>query len=96
MNVTEEYIILGIVRLLELDKIVVEGAGALGVAAIMSNQLNEFKGKKIVIVVTSGNLNASLLTKIIDSALATEGRYLKVKCFLPQRRVYWTVRNDGS
>jgi len=44
--VKEEWIALAILRLVELEKCVVEGAGAVGLAAILSGHLNEFKGKR--------------------------------------------------
>lgn len=44
--VTEEWIALSILRLIELEKCVVEGAGACGLAAILAGQLDEFKGKR--------------------------------------------------
>jgi threonine dehydratase len=44
--VKEEWIALAILRLVELEKCVVEGAGAAGLAAILSGHLDEFKGKK--------------------------------------------------
>lgn len=44
--VKEAWIALSILRLVELEKCVVEGAGAAGLAAILSGHLNEFKGKK--------------------------------------------------
>lgn len=44
--VKEEWIALAILRLVELEKCVVEGAGAAGLAAILAGQMDEFKGKK--------------------------------------------------
>jgi threonine dehydratase len=44
--VKEEWIALSILRLVELEKCVVEGAGAAGLAAILAGHLDEFKGKK--------------------------------------------------
>lgn len=46
--VKEEWIALAILRLVELEKCVVEGAGAAGLAAILAGHLDEFKGKKYV------------------------------------------------
>lgn len=46
--VREEWIALAILRLVELEKCVVEGAGAAGLAAILAGHLNEFHGKKYV------------------------------------------------
>lgn len=45
--VKEEWIALAILRLVELEKCVVEGAGAAGLAAILAGHLDEFKGKKL-------------------------------------------------
>lgn len=44
--VKEEWIAVAILRLVELEKCVVEGAGAVGLAAILAGQLDEFKGKR--------------------------------------------------
>ena len=46
--VKEEWIAIAILRLVELEKCVVEGAGAAGLAAILAGQLDELKGKKLV------------------------------------------------
>lgn len=46
LKVREEWIALAILRLVELEKCVVEGAGGAGLAAIMAGHLDEFKGKK--------------------------------------------------
>jgi threonine dehydratase len=48
--VKEEWIAIAILRLVELEKCVVEGAGAAGLAAILAGHLNELKGKKSVAV----------------------------------------------
>lgn len=47
--VKEEWIALAILRLVELEKCVVEGAGAAGLAAILAGHLDEFKDKKFVL-----------------------------------------------
>jgi threonine dehydratase len=48
--VNEEWIAIAILRLVELEKCVVEGAGAAGLAAILAGHLTELKGKKLVTV----------------------------------------------
>jgi threonine dehydratase len=48
--VKEEWIAIAILRLVELEKCVVEGAGAAGLAAILAGHLNELKGKRLVTV----------------------------------------------
>lgn len=49
MVVKEEWIAIAILRLIELEKCVVEGAGAAGLAAILAGHLDEFKGKRYVL-----------------------------------------------
>jgi threonine dehydratase len=48
--VKEEWIAIAILRLVELEKCVVEGAGAAGLAVILAGHLSELKGKKLVTV----------------------------------------------
>uniref|UniRef100_A0A182SIR6 L-serine deaminase n=1 Tax=Anopheles maculatus TaxID=74869 RepID=A0A182SIR6_9DIPT len=72
--VKEEWIALAILRLVELEKCVVEGAGAAGLAAIMAGHLDEFIGKRFTVTVSDGpggvaklcNLLASLGVSIKD------------------------------
>jgi threonine dehydratase len=49
--VKEEWIAISILRLVELEKCVVEGAGAAGLAAILAGHLNEFKGKRYAVYI---------------------------------------------
>ena len=44
--INEEWIAIAILRLVELEKCVVEGAGAAGLAALLAGEIDEFKGKK--------------------------------------------------
>lgn len=46
VEVKEDWIAMAILRLVEMEKCVVEGAGAVGLAAIMAGHLNEFIGKR--------------------------------------------------
>lgn len=77
VTVSEEEIALAVLRLLELEKFVVEGAGAAGLAALLNpNLLPELKGKKVVIPLCGGNIDAPILCKVIDRGLATDHRLL--------------------
>lgn len=49
MVIGEEWVAIAILRLVELEKSVVEGAGATGLAAVLSGCLDELKGKKLVV-----------------------------------------------
>ena len=67
----------GIVLLLEVEKTVVEGAGAAALAAILRNR-ERFAGKKVGIVLSGGNLDSQLLAQIIDRGLVRSGRMARI------------------
>ena len=70
--------------LLERAKLVAEPAGALSVAAMLSGAV-EVKGKKAVAVVSGGNVDMSLLSRIIEKSLYLQGRQAKIRGILPDR-----------
>ncbi|KAK7100502.1 L-threonine ammonia-lyase-like [Littorina saxatilis] len=75
--VKEEYIALAILRLIEQEKAVVEGAGATGLAAIIQGLLPELKGKKVVIALCGGNIDTTALGRVLERGLAAEGRLVR-------------------
>ncbi len=76
--VDDEEIASAILFLLEKQKLVVEGAGAVGVAALLHNKLQEYKGKNIVIVLSGGNMDVTLLSVIIEKGLLKSHRKMKL------------------
>ena len=64
--------------LLEGQKLVVEGAGAVGVAALLYNKLESLKGKNVAIVLSGGNMDVTLLNVIIEKGLLKSGRKMNV------------------
>ncbi|OYZ58497.1 MAG: threonine ammonia-lyase, partial [Sulfuricurvum sp. 24-42-5] len=62
VSVDDEEIANAILFLLERQKLVVEGAGAVGVAALLHNKLPHLKGKKIGVVLSGGNMDVTLLS----------------------------------
>ncbi|KAI4457583.1 threonine dehydratase mitochondrial-related [Holotrichia oblita] len=76
--VKEDDIAVSILRLIENEKFVVEGAGATGLAAVLSGQLNEFKGKNIVVILSGGNIDTTVLGRVLERGLAADGRLIKV------------------
>jgi len=66
--VSEEEIYEAIYTLLDLTQLVVEGSGAVGVAALLFDRVN-LKGRKVVAVISGGNIDADLLFKILDGCL---------------------------
>ena len=75
--VDEGQIALSVLRLLELEKTVVEGAGAVPLAAAMDPAM-DLKGKNVVLLLCGGNIDVTLISRIIDRGLAADGRLCRV------------------
>lgn len=78
ISVDDEEIASAILFLLEKQKLVVEGAGAVGVAALLHEKLSHLKGKKVAIVLSGGNMDVTLLSVIIEKGLLKSGRKMKL------------------
>ena len=70
--------------LLQIEKTVVEGAGAAGLAAVLRNP-EMFKGKKVGIVLTGGNIDTRLLANVLLRDLARSGRLARLRLTLQDR-----------
>jgi len=78
INVDDEEIASAILFLLEKQKLVVEGAGSVGVAALLHHKLEYLKGKKVAVVLSGGNMDVTLLSVIIEKGLLKSGRKMNV------------------
>lgn len=78
ISVDEEEIASAILFLLEKQKLVVEGAGAVTVASALHGKLEHLKGKKVALVLSGGNMDVTLLSVIIEKGLLKSGRKMKV------------------
>ncbi|CAF3354197.1 unnamed protein product [Rotaria socialis] len=78
VSVSEEYIAIAILRLVEMEKAVVEGAGAAGLAAILQGLLPELEGKKVVIPLCGGNIDTTVLGRVLERGLVADKRLVKV------------------
>ncbi|KAK3730610.1 hypothetical protein QZH41_018825, partial [Actinostola sp. cb2023] len=74
VSVREDEIALAVLRLLEKEKAIVEGAGAAGLAALMGGYLPELKGKRVVIPLCGGNIDPTVLGRAIERGLTADGR----------------------
>ncbi|KAF2892749.1 hypothetical protein ILUMI_13424 [Ignelater luminosus] len=83
--VKEQSIALAILRYVEVEKCVVEGAGACGLAAVIEGQMNEFKGKKVVSILSGGNIDTTILGRCLERGLAADGRFVKAKVTISDR-----------
>ncbi len=79
VTVSEEELANGILLLLEREKTVSEGAGAAPLAAIVNQRTSLPLGKRTALVVSGGNIDVNLLSRIIDRGLAKDGRLLKLE-----------------
>ncbi len=78
ISVDDEEIANAILFLLERQKLVVEGAGAVAVAALLHDKLTHLKGKKVGVVLSGGNMDVTLLSIIIEKGLIKSGRKMKL------------------
>jgi threonine dehydratase len=74
VRVEEKWISLAILRMLELEKTVVEGAAAAPLAAMMSGAVGGLRGKRVALVVCGGNIDPVILSRVIEKGLVHDGR----------------------
>jgi threonine dehydratase len=84
MLVDEGQIALSVLRLLELEKTVVEGAGGVSLAAAMDQSMG-LAGKNVVLLLSGGNIDVTTIARIIDRGLAADGRLCRVYARLLDR-----------
>lgn len=84
VEVEDELTSVAILKLLEKSKIVSEGAGAISVAAALSNQV-DLKCKKVVSILSGGNIDVTLLSRLIDVALRNLGRKVEISTTIPDK-----------
>ena len=73
VTVSEDEIAAAILALIEKQKLIAEGAGAVSVAAAMFHKL-PIEGKKVVCIVSGGNIDVNILSRVITRGLVTAGR----------------------
>lgn len=82
--VSEDEICAAILRLLEEEKMVAEGAGAVSVAAAMFNKV-PIKGKKTICLVSGGNIDVNILSRVINRGLEKDGRICTISMELDDK-----------
>jgi threonine dehydratase len=82
--VTEAQLETAVSLLLQIEKTVVEGAGAAGLAAVMANK-KRFAGKNVGIVLCGGNIDTRLLANVLLRDLARSGRLARLRVTLQDR-----------
>jgi threonine dehydratase len=82
VTVDEEEIANAILLLLEKEKTLTEGAGAVAAAAVL-NRKTALAGKKLGVLISAGNIDVTLLARIIERGLVKDGRMLRLRIHLP-------------
>jgi threonine dehydratase len=83
--VRERDIALAVLRLMELEKAVVEGAGAAPLAACLAGLVPELRGKNVVLPLSGGNIDLTALDRVIERGLASDGRLCRFTATISDR-----------
>lgn len=82
VTVEEEEIANAILLLLEREKTLAEGAGAAAIAAVLNRKL-QLQEKRVAVLVCGGNIDVTLLARIIERGLVKDGRLVRLRVHLP-------------
>jgi threonine dehydratase len=85
VTVDEASIALAVLRLIKLEKSVVEGAGAAPLAAFLAGKLDTLKGRKVVLVLCGGNIDLTMLDRVIEIGLVADGRLSRFTASISDR-----------
>jgi threonine dehydratase len=85
LTVSEENIASAIMMLLEREKTLTEGAGAVGFAALSQGYIDNIKDKKIVVALSGGNIDMTMLTVILERGMEYDGRMARLKVVIPDK-----------
>ena len=84
VTVSEDEIAMAILALMEKQKLVSEGAGATAVAAVIANKI-PVKGKNVVCVVSGGNIDVNILSRVLTRGLSSSGRNVSMQIALEDK-----------
>ena len=85
VQVEDDDIALAILLLLERAKTLVEGAGAVGLAALLGERFPVRRGEKVAVILSGGNIDVTLLDQILQRGLAQTGRTVRLRTTLDDR-----------
>jgi threonine dehydratase len=84
VTVDDEEVASAILTLLEQEKTLAEGAGAAALAAVLQSKTN-LRGRRTAVLVSGGNIDVTLLAKIIERGLVKDGRLMRMRVYLQDR-----------
>jgi threonine dehydratase len=85
VTVDDDAIARAIAHAVQYDHLVVEGAGAAGLAALLSGQVTPRPGETVCVPLCGGNIDSNLLTRVLEQVAVRQGRYLLLKSTLEDR-----------
>ncbi|HMT08799.1 MAG TPA: threonine ammonia-lyase, partial [Pyrinomonadaceae bacterium] len=85
VEVTEDEIARGVFHCAQNNRLVVEGAGAAGIAAIIAGKVELTPDEKVATVLCGGNIDGNLLARIIEQVMVRQGRYVIFKLLVVDR-----------
>lgn len=85
VNVDQSWIALAILRLLELEKTVVEGSAAVSLAALTAGKLPALRGKRVGLILSGGDIDPSVLGRVIAKGLVHDGRITRFTATITDR-----------
>jgi threonine dehydratase len=85
VQVSEEELCTAVLRLVELEKSVVEGAGAAPLAACLNGRVAQLAGKRVVLLLCGGNIDPTMLGRAIEHSLVTDGRLCRFTAAISDR-----------
>lgn len=85
VTVSDDEIALAILTLLEQQKLIAEGAGATPVAAILADKIPDIEGKNVCCVISGGNIDVTILSRVIERGLKMSGRKANITIALSDK-----------
>ena len=85
VEVSEDEIARGIFHCVQNNRLVVEGAGVAGVAALLAGKIKVNKDDTVCTVLCGGNIDANLLSRVLEQVLVRQGRYIMLKLLVVDR-----------
>jgi len=85
LTVGEDSITRAILRLLEVERVVAEGAAATPVAAMLEGQLASLRGRRVCMMLCGGNIDPTVLARVIEHGLALDGRIIQFLAVIRDR-----------
>ena len=100
VTVDEGEIANAVMLLLEIEKTVAEGAAAVPLAALVNRKI-ALKGKRVALIVSGGNIDMNLISRIIEKGLIQDGRLARLSVVIPDRpgqlsRVSQRIGQEGA